>query len=94
MVAFGADRNVAPWFAQLRPAPPSFVRCADPTRPLCVRVLDPTGSVTIFHYMLFNYRTSSDIMLFYIIYYVFHISHIKLYYVIVCYVILHYISSA
>ena len=34
----------APWFAQLRPAPPSAVRCADPTRPLCVRVLDSTGS--------------------------------------------------
>ena len=33
----------APWFAQLRPAPPSAVRCADPTRPLCVRVLDSTG---------------------------------------------------
>ena len=33
----------APWFAQLRPAPPSAVRCADPTRPMCVRVLDSTG---------------------------------------------------
>ena len=34
----------ATWFAQLRPAPPSTVRCADPTRPLCVRVLESTGA--------------------------------------------------
>ena len=34
----------APWFAQLRPAPPSAVRCADTTHLLCVRVLDSTGA--------------------------------------------------
>ena len=34
------------WFAQLRSAPPSAVRCADPTGPLCVRVLDSTGRYT------------------------------------------------
>ena len=39
----GPTEMSAPWFAQLRPAPPSPVRCADPTRPLCVRVLDSTG---------------------------------------------------
>ena len=33
----------APCSAQLRPAPPAAVRRADPTRPLCVRVLDSTG---------------------------------------------------
>ena len=33
----------APCSAQLRPTPPSAVRRADPTLPLCVRVLDSTG---------------------------------------------------
>ena len=33
----------APCSAQRGPAPPSALRLADPTRPLCVRVLDSTG---------------------------------------------------
>ena len=33
--------------AELRPAPPSALRHADPTRPLCVRVLDSTGDFPI-----------------------------------------------
>ena len=41
----GPTEMLATCSAQLRPAPPSAVRGADPTRPLCVRVLDSTGEL-------------------------------------------------
>ena len=43
-MASKATEMSAPCSAQRRPAPPSALRRADPTRPLCVRVLDSTGS--------------------------------------------------
>ena len=42
-LAFGPTELSAPCSSQLRPAPPSAVRRADPTRPWCVRVLDSTS---------------------------------------------------
>ena len=42
-MASKATKMSAPCSAQLRPARPSSLRRADPTRPLCVRVLDSTG---------------------------------------------------
>ena len=52
----GPTEMSAPWFAQLRPAPPSAVRCADPTRPLCVRVLDSTGKCFV---IVHDYRRAA-----------------------------------
>ena len=54
MCAGGPERRLASkatemWVlssAQRRPVPPSALRRADPTRPLCVRVLDSTGKET------------------------------------------------
>ena len=37
----------APCSAQRRPAPPSALRRADPTRTLCVRVLESTGDEVV-----------------------------------------------
>ena len=42
-LASKATEMSAPCSAQRRPAPPSALRRSDPTRPLCVRVLDSTG---------------------------------------------------
>ena len=47
-LASKATEMSAPCSAQRRLAPPSALRCADPTRPLCVRVLDSTGSKWMF----------------------------------------------
>ena len=43
LLASTATEMSAPCSAQRRPAPPFALRRADPTRPLCVRVLDSTG---------------------------------------------------
>ena len=42
-MASKATEMSAPCLAQRCPAPPSALRRADPTRPLCVQVLDSTG---------------------------------------------------
>ena len=49
-MASQATEMLEPCSAQRRPAPPSALRRADPTRPLCVRVLDSTDvSVNSFY---------------------------------------------
>ena len=42
-MASGPTEMSAPCYAQLCPALPSAVRCADLTRPLCVRILESAG---------------------------------------------------
>ena len=44
-LAPGPTKMSAQFLAQLCAAPPSAVRRADPTRPLCVRVLDSTNMI-------------------------------------------------
>ena len=50
----------APCSAQRRPAPPSALRRADPTRPLCVRVLDSTGADNLRLAALGNQRVAPN----------------------------------
>ena len=55
-LASKATEMSAPCSAQRRPAPPSALRRADPTRPLCVRVFDSTG-----HQFVLLGRRSGDV---------------------------------
>ena len=56
-MASKATEMSAPCSAQRRPAPPSALRRADSTRPLCVRVLDSTGSIRIRLFVLPKIRS-------------------------------------
>ena len=61
-LASGPTEMSAPCYAQLHPAPRSAVSRADPTRPLCVRVLDSTGGESI----EFNYYTKENTIYVYV----------------------------